>query len=51
LPTDKQLEIAQLIQDELNWKSTFKNSQDKLNHLANDAIKEFKAGKTTENNW
>jgi hypothetical protein len=51
LPASKQLEIAQLIQDELSWESTFQHSQEELKILAKEAIKEYKAGSTSEENW
>jgi len=41
LPKKKQLELAQLIQDELNWDKTFLQSQDKLSQLAEEALAEY----------
>ena len=45
LPENKQIEIANLIQDELSWDTTILLSQDELASLANEALKEYKEGK------
>lgn len=36
------------IEDELKWDESFKNSQDTLAKLADEALEEYKAGKTKE---
>ena len=41
LPREKQVEIAQLIQDELNWDDTFDKTRDKLEILAKEAIQDY----------
>ena len=46
LSENEQNEIANLITEELNWKNAFANSEDVLSMLAEDAIEEFKSGKT-----
>ena len=50
LPQNLQDEIAeQLLEDiegELKWDKTLSESQDKLEKLADQALKEFKAGRT-----
>lgn len=50
LPENLQDEIAEQllddIQGELHWDRTLAKSQDKLEKLADKALKEFKAGKT-----
>jgi len=51
LPKKKQLEMAQLIQDELSWDNTFQANQDKLTQLANEALSEYKKGNATDKNW
>ena len=51
LPKKKQLELAQLIQDELSWDNTFQQSQDKLSQLAKEALTEYKKGNVSDKNW
>jgi hypothetical protein len=51
LPESKQIEIANLIQDELNWDDTIRQSQDELASLAEEALKEYKEGKTSGKDW
>ncbi len=51
LPRDKQIEIAQLIQDELGWDNTFQQTQKELSNLAQEALREYKAGETSEKDW
>ena len=51
LPENKQIEIANLIQDELNWDATILQSQDELASLAKEALKEYKEGKTSGKDW
>ena len=51
LPREKQIEIAQLIQDELNWDNTLQQTQNELSNLAQEALKECKAGNTSEKSW
>lgn len=46
LPENKQNDFAQLIIEELNWENSFATSQDTLLSMANEAITEYKAGKT-----
>ncbi len=43
--------IAELIQDELLWDVTFKNSTAKLSELANEALKEHQQNKTKKGDW
>lgn len=49
LPANTQDELAQeLLNDlesELRWQTAFETSQDKLEKLAEEALKEFKSGK------
>lgn len=51
LPKKKQLELAQLIQDELSWENTFSQSQEKLSQLAKEALNEYKKGNASDKNW
>jgi len=43
--------IAELIQDELLWELSLKKSSKQLSKLAEEAIKEHKAGKTKKGDW
>lgn len=51
LPSTKQEEIANLIEDELNWDSTFNQTQDQLSSLAREAIQDYEAGNTDDKDW
>jgi hypothetical protein len=51
LPENKQIEIANLIQEELSWDATILQSQDQLASLAKEALKEYKEGKTSDKPW
>jgi hypothetical protein len=43
--------IAALIQDELLWDVSLKNSKKELSKLAQEALKEHKEGKTDNKGW
>jgi len=47
----RQNEIAQLIQDELGWDNEFARTKDELLTLAKEALSEYKAKKTSSDNW
>ena len=51
LPETKQIEIANLIQNELSWDTTILQSQDQLASLAKEALKQYKEGKTSDESW
>ena len=51
LNNEEQKQIAKLLEDEIKWESTLQNSQSQLQNLANEAIREFKAGKTNQVDW
>ena len=51
LPSNKQEEIANLIEDELNWDSTFNQTQDQLTSLAREAMQDYEAGNTDDKDW
>jgi len=46
LPSTEQNAIAELIVEELTWKSSFEDSQDFLSTLASEAEAEYNAKKT-----
>ena len=46
LSDKEQQVIAQLIVDEISWDQTLKDSENQLSSLAEEALKEFKKGKT-----
>lgn len=46
LSEDKQRIIADLIINEIGWDDSFRQSQDKLSMLAEEALEEYKKGKT-----
>ncbi|GEO07556.1 hypothetical protein [Segetibacter aerophilus] len=51
LDNEEQKQIAKLLEDEIKWESTLQNSQIQLRNLANEAIAEYKAGKTKQGDW
>ena len=46
MPVAEQNAIAALLNDELNWKKSFENSENELLNLAKEAVVEYKKGKT-----
>jgi hypothetical protein len=46
LSKSEQQVMAQLILDEINWDQTLANSQVQLSILAQEALEEYKSGKT-----
>jgi len=46
MPLSEQNAIAALLNEELAWKKSFDNSQEKLSALATEALGEYKKGKT-----
>lgn len=46
LPSQVQDEMADMILDEITWQRTFDQSQNKLSNLAQEALSEYKSGKT-----
>ena len=46
LPENEQDNFAQLIIDDLKWDNSFSTSQDMLLSMANEALEEYKNGKT-----
>ncbi len=51
LKDEEQREIAKMLSDEMNWDTTLQNSQEKLNNLAQEALNEYKSGKTQQTDW
>ncbi len=51
LKDEEQRQIAKLLSDEINWDVTLQNSQEKLSNLANEALTEYKEGKTKQTDW
>ena len=51
LQDEEQRQIAKLLSDEINWEVTLQNSQEKLTNLANEALTEYKEGKTKQTDW
>lgn len=46
LPATEQNALAVLLSEELKWKKSFSDSTRKLESLANEALAEYKKGKT-----
>ena len=46
LPESEQQAIANLILSEIEWENSFAKSKDKLSSLANEALEEYKKGKS-----
>ena len=46
LPEKQQKAIAQLILNEMEWDRGFQSSQEKLSILAEEALTDYKSGKT-----
>lgn len=51
LDNEEQKQIAKLIEDEIKWENIIQNSQSQLSNLAQEALSEYKAGKTKQADW
>ena len=51
LKDEDQKAIAKLLEEELQWSKTFESSQTPLSNLANEALDEYRRGKTSEKEW
>jgi len=51
LEDDEQRQIAKMLSDEISWDVTLQNSQEKLGNLAEEALNEYKTGKTQQTDW
>ena len=46
LPAKEQKVIAQLIEDELSWDKKIRGTEDQLSKMAEEALEEYRKGKT-----
>lgn len=51
LKDEDQKAIAKLLEEELQWSKTFESLQTPLSNLANEALDEYRRGKTSEKDW
>ena len=51
LEDEEQKQIAKLIEDEIQWDTTFQKTQDQLSNLAHEALAEYKIGKAKNQDW
>ena len=51
LDENEQRIIAKMLDEELQWDKTLLNTQDKLSQLAQEAIREYRSGKTKQQDW
>jgi hypothetical protein len=51
LNDEEQLQIARMLDEELQWDETLRNTKDKLVLLAKEAIEEHQSGKTNHEDW
>ena len=51
LDNEEQKQIAKLLENEIKWESTLQNTQSELSNLAQEALSEYKAGKTQQGDW
>lgn len=51
LKAEEQRQIAKMLTDEIRWETTLENSQEKLHLLAQEALTEYKRGKTKKTDW
>jgi len=51
LKDEEQKQIAKLLEDEIRWDSTFNKTQSQLSNLADEALAEYKAGETKNEDW
>lgn len=51
LKDEDQRYIAKMLEDEIKWDNTLQSSQNELNKLGQEAIKEFDSGKTKQSDW
>ena len=51
LKDDEQRQIAKMLTEEISWDVTLQNSQEKLGNLAEEALNEYKTGKTQQTDW
>lgn len=51
LNDQEQRQIAKMLDEELQWDNTLRNTEDKLVLLAKEAIEEHQSGKTKHEDW
>ena len=51
LKDEDQKAIAKLLEEELQWNKSIQSSQNQLSDLANEALEEYRKGKTKEKDW
>ncbi len=51
LPANRQKVLGKLLLEELKWEVSFSSSQQKLETLAEEAVEEYKKGKTKNADW
>ncbi len=51
LKDEEQREIAKLLEDEIHWDTTLESTEDKLSNIAQEALQEYKHGKTKTQDW
>lgn len=51
LKDEEQRQIAKMLSEEIKWDATLQSSQDKLGKLAEEALHEYKTGKTRQTGW
>ena len=51
LDEEEQKQLAKLLEGEIKWDTTFQKTQDQLSNLAQEALAEYKAGKTQNEDW
>ena len=51
LNNEEQQQIAKMLNEEIIWDTTLKNSQEQLRVLAQEALAEHKSGKTQKKDW
>lgn len=48
---EEQKQISMLLEDEIKWDDTLRNRQSELSNLVEEALREYKAGKTKQADW
>jgi uncharacterized protein YdcH (DUF465 family) len=51
LKDEDQRVIAKLLEEEIYWDKTIESTQGQLSNLANEALNEYRSGKTKEKDW
>ncbi len=51
LKEEEQRQIAKLLQEEMSWEASFEITQPQLSKLADEALEDYKAGKTIQTDW